>query len=263
LIPEKPFQQEGINMQQEIVIVKPIISVVVPVYNEERSLPACLDSLRGQKCSFPFEIIVVDNASTDHSADIARQAGVRLVSEPRKGVGLARRAGFAAAQANIVASTDADCIVPVDWLARIQQAFLEQPSLIAIGGYALYHDAPPYLHFLARISNRLDLIHLVGKVARWQPLSTQNLAVRKGAYEQAGGFDPTITSPLGLDDVDLTLRLSAIGPIHVVPDLIVLASARRFHQEPVKTIGYRCANYASYALQKRGVFRQKTADIRL
>lgn len=241
----------------------PTISVVIPAYNEERTLPACLGSLSKQDCSFPYEIIVVDNASTDHTADIARQFGVRLISEPQKGVGLARRAGFAAAQANIIASTDADCMVPVDWLARIQQVFMERPSLIAIGGYALYYDAPLYLRSITQFTNRLNLFRLVGKVARQQPLSTQNLAVRKEAYQQVGGFDPTITSPLGLDDVDLALRLSAIGPVAVVPDLIVGSSARRYRQEPVKTMGYRWANYASYALQKRGTFRQKTADVRL
>ncbi|MCA9942810.1 MAG: glycosyltransferase [Ardenticatenaceae bacterium] len=242
---------------------QPTISIVVPAYNEERTLPTCLDSLCGQNCSFPYEIIVVDNASTDRTADIAMQAGVRLIHEPRKGVGLARRAGFAAARANIIASTDADCIVPANWLAHIQQVFTERPSFIAIGGYALYHDAPPYLHFLTHITNRLNLFQAVGKIARRQPLSTQNLAVRKSAYEQVGGFDPAITSPLGLDDVDLTLRLSTIGSVSVIPDLVVWASARRFRKEPVKTVGYRWSNYASYALQKRGVFRQKTADVRL
>ena len=241
----------------------PTISIVVPAYNEERTLPACLDSLCQQSCTFPYEIIGVDNTSADRTTNIVRQFGVRLIDEPQKGVALARRTGFAAAQANIIASTDADCIVPPDWLTKIRHAFQERPSLIAIGGNGIYYDAPAYLNLFTHITRQVNLLQLVGKMARQQPLSTQNMAVRKEAYEQVGGFNQDITSPLGLDDVDLSLRLSAVGLTAVLPDLVVWTSARRFRQEPVKTMGYRWANYASYALRQHGTFRQKTANVRL
>ncbi len=242
---------------------QPTFSVVVPAYNEERTLSTCLDSLGRQNCSFPYEIIVVDNASTDCTAALARQAGVRLISEPKKGVAAARRAGFAAAQANIIASTDADCIVPSDWLSRFWQVLNEKPDLVAVGGYAMYYDAPLYLDLFTHAGQRLNVMQLAGNLARRQPLTTQNLAVRKSAYEQVGGFDPNITSPLGLDDADLTMRLSSVGQVVVLPDLIVQTSARRYQQDPLRTVGYRWANYASYALRNRGAFRHKTADVRL
>lgn len=241
----------------------PFISVVVPAYNEARTLPACLDSLLNQDCSFPYEIIVVDNASTDRTAEIARQHGVRLIHESAKGVALARRAGFTAARADLIASTDADCLAPPDWLARVWRAFTDRPELVAVGGYALFYDAPRGLNFFPRLSRRLNIIRLVGVFAGQQPLSAQNLTVRKEAYQQIGGFNPAITSPLGLDDVDLTLRLSALGPVAVLPDLVVWTSARRYRQAPIKTMGYRWANYASYTLLRRGVYRHTAADIRL
>ena len=241
----------------------PLISVVVPAYNEEKTLPACLNSLLNQDCTFPYEIIVVDNASTDRTAEIARQYNARLLREPVKGVASARRAGFAAARADLIASTDADCVAPSDWLAQIRRAFTKQPELIAVGGYTLFYDAPYGLNFFPRLTHRLNAMRLVGGFVGQQPLSTQNLAVRKTAYQQVGGFNPAITSPLGLDDVDLTLRLSALGPVAVLPSPVVWASARRYRQAPVRTIGYRWANYASYALLRRGVFRRASADIRL
>ena len=91
---------------------EPHLSVVIPAYNEEQYLPACLRALRQQKDAPPFEVIVVDNASTDSTACIAGQFGAHVVAEPRKGVARARQSGFEAARAPIVASTDADTIVP-------------------------------------------------------------------------------------------------------------------------------------------------------
>jgi len=244
-------------------MIQPYISIVVPAFNEKHTLPACLNSLRQQDFSFPYEIIVVDNASTDCTAALARQAGVHLISEPKKGVAAARRAGFAAAQTNIIASTDADCIVPSDWLTRFWQALNEKPDLVAVGGYAMHYDAPLYLDLFTHAGQRLNVMQLAGNLARRQPLTTQNLAVRKSAYEQVGGFDPNITSPLGLDDADLAMRLSAVGQVVVLPDLIVQTSARRYQQDPLRTVGYRWVNYASYALRNKGAFRHKTADVRL
>ncbi len=84
------------------------------------------------------------------------------------------------------------------------------------------------LNFFPRLSHRLNAMWLVGEFANQQPLSTQNLAVRKKAYQQAGGFNPAITSPLGLDDVDLTLapvcswpggRVARLGRLDLSPSL--------------------------------------------
>ena len=67
---------------------KPVISVIVPAYNEEKFLPQCLEALKNQSFNLPYEIIVVDNNSTDLTGEIARNAGVKVVLEKRKGVGV-------------------------------------------------------------------------------------------------------------------------------------------------------------------------------
>jgi len=165
---------------------QPEISVVIPAYNEEKQLPLCLGSLTKQRCVFPYEIIVVDNASTDRTAEIAEEFGVRVIHEPRKGVSAARQAGFEAARAEIIASTDADCIVPSDWLSRIRDIFDENPRLAAVGGYVLFHDAPLYFNILPKFTHRLNAFRIAGQLVGRQPLSTQNLAVRKEAFTKAG-----------------------------------------------------------------------------
>jgi glycosyltransferase involved in cell wall biosynthesis len=82
---------------------KPIISVIVPAYNEEKCLPKCLEALKKQTFQKPFEVIVVDNCSTDKTTEIAGAFNVRIVSENRKGQVFAKNSGVHAAQAPIVA----------------------------------------------------------------------------------------------------------------------------------------------------------------
>ena len=110
---------------------QPYLSVVIPAYNEPLTLPLCLQSQVG----YPnYEIIVVDNNSTDDTVKIAREYGVKIVSEKSPGVCAARDAGFKVARGEIVVSTDSDCIHPVDWLAGIGQAFTDQPDLSLLSG---------------------------------------------------------------------------------------------------------------------------------
>ncbi len=239
------------------------ISVIIPAHNEEKTLIACLTALKHQDFSEPYEIIVVDNASTDYTATIAQQAHVKLIYQPVKGVAIARHTGFLAAQAPIIASTDADCIVPPNWLFQISKAFQTYPDHIAIGGYALFYDAPFVVNSVTRVTQRLNLMRVARLISGKQPLSTQNMAIRRDAYHQIGGFNLSITSPLGLDDVDLSLRLSELGPITVLPDLCVWASARRYRKAPLQTISIRLANYVSYAVLHRGVFQHLNSNIRL
>lgn len=103
------------------------ISIIIPCYNEERYLAACLDSVAVQTTA-PFEVILVDNNSTDKTAKIAASYPfVTLLKEPQQGIIYARNTGFDAARGNIIARTDADVTLPVDWLERISE-FYRDPS---------------------------------------------------------------------------------------------------------------------------------------
>ena len=95
------------------------ISVVVPAYNEELLLPACLRSLEAQDYQGAFEVLIVDNGSTDATAALARARGFRVVEEPRRGYACALARGFLEATGDVVATTDADSVVPRDWISRL------------------------------------------------------------------------------------------------------------------------------------------------
>lgn len=109
------------------------ISVIIPVYNGEKTLKVCLDSVTS--CNDPdYEIIVVDDCSVDATAQIIKEyLVVRYIRlEVRSGAGGARKRGLSAAQGDIIAFTDADCIVPADWLATIRRNMT--PEIGGVGG---------------------------------------------------------------------------------------------------------------------------------
>ena len=95
------------------------ISFVIPAYNEEGYLGECLASVRRElaRGRYDAEVIVVNNASTDKTAEIARSfPGVIVVDEPKKGLSQARHSGFAASSGDLIANVDADTILPKGWL---------------------------------------------------------------------------------------------------------------------------------------------------
>jgi glycosyltransferase involved in cell wall biosynthesis len=111
------------------------LSFVVPAYNEEAYLPACLDSILAQtralgpEMTLQTEIIVVNNASTDRTREVALSyAGVVVVDEPRKGLTFARQAGFAASSGELIANVDSDSRLTPGWVERVLAAFSEGPA---------------------------------------------------------------------------------------------------------------------------------------
>lgn len=114
------------------------LSIIIPAYNEQSHLPACLDSIARQT-SPPDEVLVIDNNSTDRTADIARgYSFVRLVYEQQQGIVFARNAGFDRATGHIIARIDADTQLPDDWVAHIRAFYANgqhQQHAITGGGY--------------------------------------------------------------------------------------------------------------------------------
>ncbi len=210
----------------------PRLSVVIPALDEEREIGECLASLARQ--TFPdFEVIVVDNGSRDATPAIAARYGARVIREPRRGIPYAREAGFRAARGEIIASTDADTVVPVDWLERIHRAFEEDPGVVAVFGPFRHKpgSAPrtPVRPLIPLYEGGL----ILGQRVVWRLLglphfSGANFAVRKEAFSRAGGF----RSPDGRfysdwEDIQLGFKLRKLGKVQYLPDLVVLTSARK------------------------------------
>jgi len=202
------------------------LSVVIPAYNEEKYLGRCLRSLREQH--YPascYEVVVVDNGSTDATAEIARSFGARVVWELRKGVARARQTGFEAARGEVIASTDADVELPPYWLARIAAHFEDDPELGGVYGPVYYYDGGLPEQLLVRypvtwvlaLSNRVKLSLWYGS----------NFAVRREVFWQAGGFPVDWASG---EDTDLSMRVNRISRVRFDPDLVIYASSRRMRE---------------------------------
>ena len=155
------------------------ISLVIPAHNEEKYLPGCLESIAPHVNRF-LEVIVVDNASTDATAQIARRFEfARVIHEPRKGLLWARQRGFLESRGDHLAYMDADCRMPQAWADIVQREFSTYPNLVALSGpFVLatykYILAIPLTGFSDMIYRKIviDMLGVVGTlaavVAMWQ-----------------------------------------------------------------------------------------------
>ncbi|MFQ6059106.1 MAG: glycosyltransferase [Anaerolineae bacterium] len=235
------------------------ISVVIPAYNEEKYLDDCLQALHHQ--TYPrsqFEVIVVDNGSTDATARIARGFGARVVEEPVKGIARARQTGFKAARGEVIASTDADTVVPPFWLTRIAGHFTRDPELGGVYGPVYWSDGRPHERLIMQypVTWALMLSNRVGRTL-WVG---SNFAVRGKAFWQVRGFEDFDGQTLAGEDIYLSLRLSRVTRLVFDPDLIVYTSARRTREGYLNFLGRMAASTARVVLLRQPPL--PTPDIR-
>lgn len=203
------------------------ISIIIPAYNEEALIHRCLAALRNQDFQGEMEIIVVDNNSTDRTADVAERWGAWVVREERQGYVFALKRGTEEATGEILAFTDADTIVPEDWLSTLVKTFENHPETVAVGGCPDFYDP----NWKGRLFNRYVLpIGLIYDrlCFSYAHLWGATMAVRKNAFLKAGGW----TGKFNLHaDSDLSRRLARLGKVRMIPDLSVATSARRWNQQ--------------------------------
>lgn len=162
----------------------PSITVIVPAFNAAATLRACLESLMHQTRP-PLEVIVVDDASRDGTAAVARQSGAKVIVLVRNaGPGVARNAGAAAATGEILAFTDADCVPPPDWLERITAPLATPGVVAATGGYA----GAVRETFLTRLQDQVLHVRQRRLPAEIESTITSNFACKKDAFAAVGGF---------------------------------------------------------------------------
>lgn len=229
----------------------PVVSVVVPALNEEKYLPACLESLLRQEGEIPYEIIVVDNGSTDQTPQIVRAKKARLVVETDRGLTRAREAGFRAARGRLIAYLDADSLAPSDWIVSIEKAFRRFPEAVALCGTFRYQLKSP-LHRAAFWA----YFNIVERAADWilrgQRLAGGNFAVRREALEKIHGFNLEIE--FYGEDLELANRLKRIGRIRPM-DSMILSSGRRFDHKGLLVPGFiYLFNYLWLLLFKKPCF---------
>jgi glycosyltransferase involved in cell wall biosynthesis len=195
------------------------VSVIVPVYNGERTLPRCLASLVGQDYPLDrFEILVVDNNSTDRSLEIAAGFPVRTLQEQHIQTSYAaRNKGIQEARGEIVAFTDADCIAASNWLHELVIPF-EDPSIGGVGGQVL--DSEPVGEVEEFIASLQIFSHYQKDQTFLPVLMTNNAAFRRAQLLSIGCFNDRLYTAA---DIDLAWRLQLQTGVRVMsnPQAIV------------------------------------------
>lgn len=204
------------------------VSVIIPVYNEEQYIEACLISLAKQEES-PDEVIIVDNNCKDHTIDIAKKYNVKILREEKQGMIFARNAGFNAARNEILARCDADVILPIDWIKKIKQDFTDS-SVDAISGPLILYDLPIFHHSTALSKLYIKFVKNIqgGK----EILVGPNMALRKSVWKRIKDSVCMDDSKVH-EDIDLALHIAIVGGIiHFDEQLVVKASSRRIKRNP-------------------------------
>lgn len=242
------------------------ISFVVPAYNEEAYLPQTLRAILTEigRSHCEAEIVVVNNASTDRTRDVAESfAGVRVVDEPVKGLVRARAAGFQVVTGTLVANIDADTVLPEGWADTVLRAFSDDPELVAVSGPYTYYDVPTYTNVLVRLFYGAGFVaYLINRyvLRTGSMLQGGNFVVRRDALTRIGGFNPDF-SFYG-EDTDLARRLSAVGNVRFTFALPALSSGRRLLEEGVIRMGIRYAMNFLWATFLKRPFTNTWVDIR-
>ncbi len=242
------------------------ISFIIPAYNEETSLGMCLDAIvdaiADAQCD--AEIIVVNNASTDRTKEIATAyAAVRVVDEHRKGIVWARQAGFAISTGDLLANIDADTLMPKGWIPTVLKEFLNDNELLALSGPYIYYDASRFTRLATKIFytagyciNRCNEIFF----RSGSMLQGGNFVVRRTALLRAGGFDTSIE--FYGEDTDIGRRIGKLGKVKWTFALPMYSSGRRFAQQGLLASGMLYAvNFLSVTFLKRP-FSKKHVDVR-
>ncbi len=180
-----------------------MISVVIPVRNGAAHLRRCMSSI---KANVPpadrVEIVVVDNGSSDESAEIARGFGARVISLPDLKVGACRNAGAAAAGGGILAFIDADNEIAPGWLQTCVSAFQDQQ----LGAAGCQYRTPDGATWVQRIYDTLRARTTERRDVEW--LAAGNLAVRRTVFDHIGGFDEQLEA---CEDVQLCQSVRQAG----------------------------------------------------
>ena len=201
-----------------------MISVVVPTYNEEANIVACLESLNRQTLPrADYEIIVVDGNSSDRTRELAAPLADLVFVQTSPRVGGARNDGAMKAKGEIVAFADADCVLPPDWLRRIRDDFARYHPVEVYGtvfpkeGGLRNHLALALANTFARLGyHTRTLYYSLGC----------NTAVDRAAFIRAGMYRSMDAG----EDIEISIRMKQLGGVLFDPRVRVGFSMRRYQQ---------------------------------
>jgi len=232
----------------------PEISVVVPARDGAGSLPGLLASLEAQTLARDrFEVVVVDNASADATAEVARGAGAVVVSEPVPNRSRARNRGIEAARAERIAFTDADCVASPGWLEALLACDGEAPLLAGPVITTVSGDPPGAVE---RLEQRWRFAQEHWVREGWA--ATANLCVEHAALEAIGGFDPAYRH-IG-EDADLCVRARRAGFALGWCPAAEVSHEAEFELRPMLKRAFRHGYGAHQALRRVGTGHRAWSD---
>lgn len=221
---------------------RPKVSVLIPARNEEQYLPSCLAAVNNQDFADDYEVIVVDNGSTDQTAEIAASLGARVVHEAEPGLPRAREAGRLAAKAPILVYIDADTHIPPNYLTKVVEIFAREPQVVSVTSPVRFHDGDfasnTFIFWYFQFYRLVNFLRLVDFIFGG------TFALRSEAIARIGGFNVSIA--FYGEDADLSKRMKREGTIRYLGNIYSLTSARRYQREGTFTTVLRYTlNYFS------------------
>lgn len=204
---------------------KPKVTIAVVCFNERENIVPCLKSLLNQSYrSQDYEILVIDNESTDNTVRLVKQLQrkskrIRLVINPKKGIAISRNVALRKARGELLAFTDADCLVPKNWLIELVKGYLKYKSknsaVVAVGGPNFPPKTTPFYQalglMLASSLGGRDTVqtkrYLKDRYVLHLP--TVNVLYEKKKLREINGFDKSFGSII--EDEDMSFRLSQKG----------------------------------------------------
>ncbi len=199
---------------------KKTLAVIIPAHDEGKWIGDTLEAIKAQSRP-PDELIVVDNASRDDTAEIARSHGATVISCPRQGVAYARQAGLLASSSDWIVTTDADSRPVHNWLEMLENA---SEGNVALYGPLRFFDVGTFDQLLSEYSYR-SFIHFSDFFGH-PNLAGANMAFSRVAAIQVGGY-PEVKMR---EDVLLGWKLRTLGRVSYIPDALVDTSGRRMRQ---------------------------------
>jgi glycosyltransferase involved in cell wall biosynthesis len=191
------------------------VSVILLTKNSVLTVEKSIESIFHQTLK-PDEVVVVDGHSTDGTLDIVQRYTVKLVKEPGLGFGYARNLGVKNAAGDIIFFLDADCYAEPDWIEKALPHFDSNPEVVGVTGRTrLWNVESPVARFLAHVGGRINMPkdEMFVKIA-----PTMNLAMKRMAIDEVGGFDDTL---IRCEDTDLTYEISQKHKILYDPNVTI------------------------------------------
>jgi lipopolysaccharide/colanic/teichoic acid biosynthesis glycosyltransferase/GT2 family glycosyltransferase len=182
------------------------ISIIVPAYNAESTLSDCLFALTKQTIPLSdYEIIVVDDGSTDRTPEIAQQFPITYIREENQGPAMARNLGAQNAQGEIILFTDSDCIPEPDWIEKMLVPFKTEPDVVGVKGVYLTQQKQLAARFAqAEFEERYERLK---KYQYIDFVDSYSAGFKRDVFLSVGGFDPQF-AVANNEDVELSYKLA-------------------------------------------------------